>query len=501
MAKSRKNPGGEESTETTEAPPAAVSAASTAALVALGVLAALWALVLWAELALARAGSTPFCSIDAQVDCLRVWDAPFASAVHRLTRIPVAGWGVAWGLVAAALPLFLLLRLAQGDPVARLLSATRIHAGAGLIAAFVLAAVSFGEGALCLGCLGTYALVGAYGAIALFTWKHAGLPDARGGALMAGAGMLAALLLLLYPGTRTPGNAADASRAAIQASRETTGSVGEVPVGTPPPAPGLGPSPLTGSSPIAAAPIGGSPSPAALGPVGSGDAGRDARLGEFVASLPPELKQQLSNALDIYRNSPRLAMKPPRALQGSPLAPVRITEFTDVLCSHCATLHATMAGLRAQLPKDSFNVDARQYPLDSRCNPQVQGFRGDPVRCVASLARICLEKTPHADAFAGAIFSKQASLTLDGVYDLAAPYRSRAELEACVTSAEARKRLDEDVAYATEHHAEGTPLVLVNGRRGTAFSPFLFAIVLAGGRERHPAFDTLPPAMPRAHMH
>src|SRR5688572_19008295 len=94
---------------TPDTPTPPVSPVSTAALVGLGVLSALWALVLWSELLLARAGSTPFCTVDAQIDCLRVWDGPFASAVHRLTRIPVAGWGVAWGLVAAALPLVLLL--------------------------------------------------------------------------------------------------------------------------------------------------------------------------------------------------------------------------------------------------------------------------------------------------------------------------------------------------------------------------------------------------------
>src|SRR5687767_8923723 len=72
----------------------AFSPSSAAALVGLGVLAALWALVLWSELALARLGATPFCTVDARLDCLRVWDSPFASAVHRLTRVPIAGWGL-----------------------------------------------------------------------------------------------------------------------------------------------------------------------------------------------------------------------------------------------------------------------------------------------------------------------------------------------------------------------------------------------------------------------
>ena len=48
---------------------------------------------------------------------------------------------------------------------------------------------------------------------------------------------------------------------------------------------------------------------------------------------------------------------------------------------------------------------------------------------------------------------------------------------------------------------EGTPLVLVNGRRGAAFGPFLYAMVLTKGSPDHPAFAGLPPPNTRAHVH
>src|SRR5438105_11550667 len=80
-------------------------------LVAGGFFASLWALFQWAELLVARAGGTPFCSISETFDCSAVWDSPFAQAVHNMTMVPVAGWGRMWGILATLIPL-----LALTDP-------------------------------------------------------------------------------------------------------------------------------------------------------------------------------------------------------------------------------------------------------------------------------------------------------------------------------------------------------------------------------------------------
>jgi serine/threonine-protein kinase len=63
------------------------------------------------------------------------------------------------------------------------------------------------------------------------------------------------------------------------------------------------------------------------------------------------------------------------------------------------------------------------------------------------------------------------------------------------------RRLREDVALAAKYHIEGTPLVLVNGRHGTSYPPFLLAMVLTGGSADDPAFARLPPPRADAHMH
>ena len=445
------------------AAPGGPSPSSWGSLAGLGALSALWALFLWGELLRSRIGGTPFCAFGPEADCAKVWDSAFAAAVHRWTGLPIAGWGLAWGLGALTLPLFALLRLAEGRPLPALVSAVRATAGAGVVTVFVMLAVSATERAFCLGCFVTYLLVAGYAGISLFGWQTAGLPDPRRGLALAAGATAASFVLLLYPGLRTPRNAGEAGRRVI-AEAATAGA-------------------------------------AAASAPGTGDAERDRLLGQMVSSLTPELKQELADSLFIYRRSSPGIPPTPRATLGPKGAPVRITEFTDVLCDHCADLHKTLEALGESLPPGSLSVESRQFPLDGGCNPFLPPKPGDSVRCLGARARICLEQDPRAFEFSGAIFRSQKSLTRAKVYDLAAPYMPRRALEACVESAATRKKLEDDVAYASRYDPDATPIVLVNGRLGTSFGPFLYSMALTRGADSHPAFDSLPPPNPNAHLH
>jgi len=436
------------------------SPASLVSLVALGALSALWALFLWAELLVARAGGTAFCAFGETSDCAAVWNSAFASAIHARTGLPVAGWGLTWSVVAFLLPLVALLRRAEGRPTPALASATRLMAAAGVVSVVVLLAVSAAEKAFCGSCVLTYLLAAGYAGIALPGWQGVGLPEPGRGAVLAGGLTAAAFLLLLYPGLRTPKSGGEAGREAIATAARSAGVR-----------------------------------------AGTGDPGRDGELRRLVDSLAPTMKQTLADSLDIYRRSPAVPPPRPRLLLGPEAAPVRIIEFTDVRCEHCADLQKTLDALRESLPSGSFSVEPRQFPLDGECNPLVTAKGRDPVRCLAALARICLERTEGATAFARALFERQATLTREQVFELAAPAMPRPALEACVGSDAARRKLADDVGYASGFHPDGTPIVIVNGRRGTSFGPFLYAMVLTGGADSHSAFDALPPANPRAHLH
>jgi serine/threonine-protein kinase len=440
-------------------------------LAAVGALSALWSLFLWAELVIARSGGGSFCGFGGRFDCTEVWNGGLASFVHRVTGLPVAGWGLAWSVTAFALALAGLSRLASGDrPSNALVAAVRWTALAGIVAAAGLAVASVAAGAICVGCIGTYLVVGAYGTIALFAWGRTALPGAVPGAALALSCVVGAFVLLLYPGLHTPKVSGEAGRKAVEEAAGATASRVEIPSAEP------------------------------VRP-GTGDPARDRAIEDLVGSLDPAGRKMLADSLAIYRSSRPAMLPAPRALVGSTSAPVRITEFTDILCEHCASLYETLQTLRQHAPPGSFSVDARQFPLDGRCNAKLEPSTGDDVRCVAAAARICAEPTGREPELTGALFANQKGLTRQKVFELAAPYIPRERLAACIASPATRSGLEQDVAAAAQYDSDGTPIVAINGRRGTSFGPFLYAVILARGSADHPAFDALPAGDPSAHLH
>jgi serine/threonine-protein kinase len=431
------------------------------AAVALAVVHGLWALFQWAQLMVARGGGDAFCGIDGSDACASIWDSPFASAVQHWTGLPVAGWGLAWSLVAFALALGALVRRARGRAPEPVWTAAVLTALAGVAGVVALAAASVAFGELCSTCAVTYVLVIGYAAICLREADR--LRSAavlRGGALAMGA-TLAAFLGLLYPGLHTPHAASDAGRALLERAAHRA------------------PEPPESASGFSAD-------------------GGPTRLSmdQMIADLPPPHRQALSDLIGLYAESGAVPLRPARSLLGPPRAPVRITEFTDVLCGHCADLHHTLEALGELLPTGSFSVEPRQFPLDSACNPELTHESTTPVRCLAARAQICLEASPRAFDFTGALFENGLDLTEERVFELGARFVSRESLEACVAAPETEAKLQDDIAWAAEHDIQGTPLVLVNGRKGSPFPPFLVAMVLSEGRTQHPAFESLPP--PRA---
>ena len=381
------------------------------------------------------------CGLNDGGGCSALWQSAFALAVHRATGVSVAGWGVVWGAAALALALLALVRLSRGQPWTAVVTALRCLSAAGLLGVFVLAAVSVSERIFCAACALAYALAVSHAALALFAWRERGLPDAARGLMLAVACLLSAYLVIVF----VPGSAPHTTTL--------------VPVAIP------------------------------------ADRPADEALQTYLTSLAPDARQALSDALGQMRRGPSLALPPPRALIGSAGAPVRFTEFTDVRCSHCAELHKAWEELRRTLPPGSFNVEPRFFPLESACNPQVRsrGRAPDLVRCLGPLVQICLEDQPAAESLAGALFAEQRTLTPERVVALAAPYDAGGALRACVASEAAAAKLADDVALAARYEPQGTPIVLVNGRQGSAFPPFLYAMVLARGSPDHPAFAALPP--------
>jgi len=444
-------------------------------LTALGLLGVLLSGFLWQQLLVARAGGTPTCGFGEEGACGALWDSAIASAVHDRTGVPVAGWGLIWGVVALALPLLALARKGAAGAVA----GVKWVALGGLLATVVLAWVSFDQGIFCTGCVGTYVLVLAYTAVALWGLGGGAVPRPAGPGLAWALGATTlAFLALLVPGLHTPKSAQDSLQQAIAQSGPST----PVPDTTP-------------ESP---------PEPTPVPPEPTEESGLEAELNraiwDFILQLDAPSQQMVADALYVYQTSPIVPALEPRTILGPKDARIRITAFTDIRCPACADFHANLEIFERAVPAGTFSLEPRHFPLDGRCNPLIPRERPEPIRCEGAKALICLESLDEPGVLAkvqGQIFEAQERIDESLLYSFTDPYMNRGQLRRCMASAETSAKLQEDIQWAELHHIRGTPLVLLNGRKASSFGAFLYVVLLNGGSWEHPAFQQLPPPSPR----
>jgi uncharacterized membrane protein/protein-disulfide isomerase len=415
----------------------------------IGALAAGWAVFQWYELVIARGGGEIFCAPGGGGRCAEVWDSPFAAAVHGFTGLPVAAWGVAWGLLAFALPLVARARLAKRRVADTWLAATALVAVGGALGVALLLGASVRFGHICATCGLTYLLMLLY-AVVCWVALRGRVPSglARGVGLAAG-GLALAFAVLLAPGMRTPQNPA------TQDSR----AIGDI-------------TPL---------------------PSGSSD---DEELARLIREAPEEVRQLMSDMLADYAASPAWEPPPPRTVIGPPGARLALTEWFDTLCSHCAQLHETLLKLQERLGPDTFSLAPHHYPLDPSCNSGVKRDDSNPLPCTAARAQICAEGRPGASELSGELFRRQAELDEPLLLEIAGRYVPPAELAVCMSATETEKKLQADIAWAIAHGIQGTPMLLIGGRKVLPYPPLLYALALTRGSPTHPAFAGLPPPQP-----
>ncbi len=401
-----------------------------------------WAAFLWQQLLVARRGGDPFCALGG--GCGALWDGAFASGIHAATGLPVAAWGVVWGLVALALPLWTGLRLRGGRAAEPAWSGTLATAAAGLMTVAVLAATSLSEGSVCSNCLITYGLVLVYAAAVGLEARRA-LPLRLGaGAAAAALATLACALLLFIPGRATP-------------------RVGD----------------SLGAGAVAARPPSGADDPLV-------------RLTTALDQLPRDQRQLLANARAAWQASPPAAA-PTRPLFGARFAAVKVTTFTDASCSHCAVFHDGLAQLLRAVPPDSMSIESRMFPLEHACNPHAGGTN-HPERCMLARARLCVGNRPGAWELDAELFRRRGDVSQEQLFALAGDVMPTRELRACMASPETTQLLEQDLALAIATGIRGTPHVLLNDRPTLASLPFLYAMAVTGGDADAAVFDALPPA-------
>lgn len=397
-------------------------------------------------------GITPSCAISENIDCASVWNSPLADLAHHYTGLPFAGWGVAWGLIVLILTITLMLRRHSARHADDVVSALRITTAVGVTLSAVLLIYSLTISVFCPTCILFYVAVAT---TTYFVFLR--LPATQtqwGSALLQSVGwLLVAYGVLLYPGLHTP-------------HQERAGLA-------------LKPDPTTSA-------------PADL----SNDP-----LASFIRTLSPQAQQILGDARALYRGAPYIDIPVDnnRIIFGSPNAPVHLIDWIDIRCPHCRNLDEALQQIRDATPPNSWSEEAHHFPLDSECNRNVKRSDGSGVACLSAKLLICLAGSPKGNSVRTALFENQRGLTVDHVWQLAAPDpKQRAALEKCVASPDTATALQRDTQLAMQYGIEGTPLVVINGRQAPAFPPFIYAMIIAGGDSNAAGFQILPPPRPES---
>ena len=397
------------------------------------------ALYQWMELVQVRGGATALCAINETVNCATVWNSQFASRVHALVGMPVAGLGLLWGATAFGVTLVIARRVAAGAPAPGPIAAAKLWGALGALSCITFGVASVKLGSVCLTCLGTYALTVAF-ALPALALLPGGFPG--GAELKPAVGWLAVIaaplfLALLWPGSRTPKSVATALA------------------------------------------------------VGA----REEEVEKYFSALPWAEAQAAADARQAFESSvtPDVSGFPAHQRYGDPQAPVKITEFTDILCGHCRALLGNLETLKSAVPTKSVSIEPRYFPLDGECNKKVAQTSGDGVRCLGAKAQICLEGTEHYWTLRQELFENQKGLTQEQILQIASKGMPLEKLKECIAAQATQARVDEDVTYAMLYSPKGTPLVLINGRETLPVPAFLYGMVMAGGDSASKYFSKLPP--------
>lgn len=399
----------------------------------------------WLELiAIRSGGTTPLCSISSTIDCAPVWNSPLANAVHELTGIPFAGWGIAWAAIVLLLTVEFALQTRKGQTGGDAALALRVTAASGVTVCLILLAYSLFIKVICPTCFIFYLLVGI---AAFLTFRLSkGSSGKWSSALMQTIGLLLiSFALLSYPGRQIPQAGPDLS--SLKAFDENT---------------------QPGEDPLA----------------------------KFLMSLTEDDQQLVSDSRAMYQATPLIdrPVDKNRLISGTTLSPVHIIDWIEIRCPHCRHLDEALTEIRASTPANSWSEEGRHFPLDRECNPNVRRSDNSHISCLAAKVLICLGGSPKGNQVRSTLFENQRELSVDKIWEIAAPEETeRAPLQTCVDSPDTAATLDEDIDFAMQHHIEGTPLLVINGKQAPAFPPFIYAMIVAGGDSNAAGFRVLPP--------
>lgn len=149
---------------------------------------------------------------------------------------------------------------------------------------------------------------------------------------------------------------------------------------------------------------------------------------------------------------------------GNPNAKVTVIEFSDFQCPFCKHAAFHIKPVLSEF-KDKVRFYFYNYPLDSSCNPQIQGGMHDKA-CMAAYAATCAAQFGDFWNYHDELFRNQKTLSRELLLKLAKQKGwDVAKFEACMDAPATKTKVEKEIEAGNKIYVTGTPTVLVNNRR------------------------------------
>ncbi|MEM7647223.1 MAG: DsbA family protein [Pseudomonadota bacterium] len=170
-----------------------------------------------------------------------------------------------------------------------------------------------------------------------------------------------------------------------------------------------------------------------------------------------------------WQNKPSQNLIPvdPITIHPSSSAKMKIVEFADFLCGHCAKAFPIIHNFVKNHPDVEFSFQA--FPLDGECNPAIGRPSGVP--CLLARVSQCSHQQNKAMEMQEWIFSNQPKLynkeaVMPEVEKKLQEFGMDAEaFKACLDDEKTRSSIKEQAQLGTEVGVRGTPSVYINGKK------------------------------------
>tara|TARA_B100000427_G_scaffold229638_1_gene192859 strand:+ start:2132 stop:3604 length:1473 start_codon:yes stop_codon:yes gene_type:complete len=135
---------------------------------------------------------------------------------------------------------------------------------------------------------------------------------------------------------------------------------------------------------------------------------------------------------------------------GNPKAPLKLIVFSDFLCSHCASFHATMEHLFKRYP-EFFHITYRSFPIQGKISE------------LLALYGICSANQNKYLDYADSIYENQSNITYQTIQSFIPESINKQQLQVCINDRTANNLLQDDIKEVKRLNIQATPTVFLNG--------------------------------------